>query len=268
MDVGGDNGWIWAEANNLILINEHVACDLSEGIARDLGRSTLHIFQGISVDRMELTCDFAHTRPVAAVNDLRPAFQSTFASIRANDLPDASPVSERLEGNVQILHGDWRVGTCFRLYAKTNQRFRLECEVRNRGFRNLRIPKSLERHDYDFAPLFSAVSGVVVEPFNAILSACDLPFSSPRAGMDLATGIASSVRDQGFAMRVIETLATNGRVTSRMGGVRIRRLHERGYLHRVRRGLYRIADEWRPALSELQGVTSRPLRRIRRRAGA
>lgn len=264
--VGGDNRRIWDEANALILINEHVACDLAEEIARDLGRSTFHVFQGISVDRLELTCDFAHRRPVAAVSDLRAAFQSAFASIRANDLPDASLVSERLDGNVQILHGDWRAGTCFRLYPKTNRRLRLECEVRNRGFRNLHIPRSLERHDYDFAQLFSVVSGVVAEPFNSILSACDLPSSSPRSGMDLATGVASSVRDQGFAMRVIEALATNGRVTSRMGGVRIRRLHERGYLHRVRRGLYRISDEWRPALSELQGTASRPLRRIRRRA--
>ena len=69
--------------------------------------------------------------------------------------------------------------------------------------------------------------------------------------IDFVVGVTSTVRDQEFALRVIETLASQGRVMSNLDGPRIRRLRDRGYLECVGRGIYRIAERWRSALSEI-----------------
>lgn len=250
--VRPDNRYIWHEANELIWLYESVAYEFAGELAINLGPSPIAYFQGVTIDRMELTCDFASAQPIQAVQNLRAAFQGAFANVRVNNLPVPTSSSERVEGDIPILHGNWRAGLCFRLYPKTNQRFRLECEIQKRGFQSLRIPRTLSRHDSDFAQFFLILAEQVTPQFNAILERGAEPPAPGGSHIDFIMGVSSTVRDPNFVRRVIDMLISNGRVTSRQEGTRIRRLAERGYLERSGRGIYVVSAQWRQAIVDLE----------------
>lgn len=246
-----DNRWVWDAANDLIWEREAIASELAEALIREFGMPSVGAYQGAAVDRMEVTCDFAAAEPTIALAQARPAFQSVFLATRVNALPGASGVSERVEDDLLILHGDWRAGTTFRLYAKTHRRIRLECEIRGEGFRNLGIARGLSHYESDLENFFGVVARRIVSAFNHVLRAIPSDVRADGSPLQLLIGMLTVIRDEEFIRTVIAQLAVNYRITSRLDGVRVRRLAQRGYLERVGHGLYRVAAQWRDSLMQL-----------------
>lgn len=251
-DILLDNRQIWERANELTWLNESVANDLAERIVRTLGLSTVSFYRGVAIDRMELTCDFSEACPFAAVQRMQNAFESAFLDTRSNPLRGESSVSTRTENGQRIVHGTWRQGIVFRAYAKTNRRLRIECEVRSQGFRNLRIPRRLDRHDEDFGVLFGIVAGQITEPLDSILSFDRASETQNGSLIEFVLGIGNAFRNSQAARMFIERISIDHSVPSASDRPRLERLLRRGFLERSNRGVYRIASGWRAAANRVR----------------
>jgi len=207
---------------------------------------------GISITSVEVTVDLASADPGALVERLRPRFNQLFRNVDRSRYPTTAESYDHLRANSHMISGFRTRYERYKLYDKTNQRVRLECQLTNRALTSARIQRNLIDADYDFSAAFARCATHVVPHFNALLQNLLPGRQMGRAPFELIAAIGSRIQSENRLLDLLQTFARNSMIAPPFERGAIRRLHDCGVLERSSRGIYTAAAQYRSALIALQ----------------
>lgn len=243
---------IWRIADNLIWEAESTITPIVESLASERGGTTIGVYRGVSISRIEVAVDFATNDPLQAVHSLRPAFQQQIRQLRLGSYRPTTNSYEEQDGNAMMLHGYRYRGERYKVYTKTNRRIRLECEFQTEAFYRNGISRSLADHGDSFEPLFEEAASHCIEVFNNLLDDLSPETVDANTALEFLMEVGRVCRDRCRSQSIIQLLIHNGRVTSDFGYRYLRPLLDHSLIVRSVRGIYVPAPQWRNAVRQIE----------------
>lgn len=266
-DVRRDNRFVWNETDWLIRSTVDELAELVARISATMCAPVPPSPVDISVHAVEVMVDLAASDPGAAIDKLRPAFRQLFSAVQSSGYRSSAQGYETLTANSTMISGFRIAGERYKVYAKTNRRIRLECELPRRVLVRLQIDRNIESADYVFPQFFERCAAHVVAHFNALTQQASPGLESSRSPFDLVAKIGATIRDEDRLRDLLQILTANERLTTGFERGALRRLTQSGVLERTRRGNYSVTLQYRSALEALRDMRARWSQRpVRRRA--
>lgn len=237
-------------------------------------------FGAVSLDdiqaaKLELCVDLAAADPHFAMRRLAPAFKRQFQRVRFVRYRSSALGYGELHHDANLIRGYRGVGEQYKLYEKTNQRIRLECELDRQAL--FRITRSQRSHvtpdcahgerisrsianEGDFIALVQHLTEAVLPELNALLQADVSGADEHGSVFELIARVASLVRRDGAVVlqSILQTLGREGRLTSRsLSWAALNRLCRANVLERRTRGVYVPTARYRAALRILRFADNR-----------
>ena len=256
-DVGLDNGWLldWCDEAMTGIFNQ-VYLFLDGLLSRLDGEPGLSLV-GMGVRSIQVTADLSAADPGAVVRNHERPFRQMFCNVETNDYGETAASYETRAGGTRMLHGFRAAGERYKIYNKTNRRFRLECVLDRRALRRLGIRGTLidgprGRAVTSFGDWFERCAGVVLPHLNALLAELHGTLTDQRAPMELQYDVAHYVRRRAVGLEILRCLVRDGGVPSRIDHRAVARLREAGVLRLTARGINAVGESYVAALEVLR----------------
>jgi len=256
-DVGPDNGWLldWCdEAMIGIFAGIHVFLeDMLSRLDGDPGLFPV----SMGIRSIQVTADLSAADPGAVVRNLERPFRQMFRNVETNDYGETAASYETRTVGTRMVHGFRAAGERYKIYNKTNQRFRLECVLDRRALGRLDIRGTLiggprGQTVTSFRDWFGRCAGVVLPHLNALLAELHGTLTEQRAPMELQYDVAHYVRRRAVGLEILRNLVRDGRVASRIDYRAVARLREAGVLRSTARGINAVGESYVAALEVLR----------------
>ncbi len=259
--------------------------ELAQSCESNIARTT-HAGPRYNLGTVETYWEWLSDDPLKVVYDLQPLFNSYTRRKRTARIYENVDSEIVREHDLVILNAEISPGETLKIYAKTNQRIRMELMHRLTGRNNFRFPRERENGNStrpSTRHIFDSRSGLLTfldkmrehsaEIINEFLAYCGERAALPLAhasGYYLLSRITDTARDFPTAISIISRLVNNGSIAAGQSDEKtkavLQALTVSGVLERRKRGLiYEVTEWYRHALRALQLHGSHSLLEHRRR---
>ena len=263
-----DNRTIWDETNSVFWLAENRVHEILDEIGTSLRTSISFQLNLMTISSLEFCYDVACSCPDDLVQRAGPVFRRQFNALREHYYSGASQ-TRGTDGDSRMISGHLRAGERYKLYAKTNERCRLELSLNARALArrirqsDLRIAdqhgellhttsRSTHVFDNEFANLVRALAPYVAERFQEILDAIAQPPEAGPSVLEFLAQIVWRTRSIDIGREAIQRICRNGSIETAFDRAYVRRLCEDGVLILSCRGRRQVAERYIPALNYIQ----------------
>jgi len=241
-----DNRHVWSQAYDMIVAIETTTFEMMEAIATETGG--VIGLQGISLDSLEVCMDLAAPDPEAMTERLGREVRETFRNSVERSYRLSAHGYRSFEGERMMIEGYRREGERYKVYAKTNQRVRIECAISSPAISARRISRDLTSFTA-FTATMAQIAESALPDFESIVSRASgapIRFAGP---IQLLFELSRRIRNPLVAQEVINILVRRGHITRDTGVQALgARLADAGLVERAGRNHYRISPRFQHAL--------------------
>jgi hypothetical protein len=254
-DLSTDNSHIVNEFTGMLWLIEPALSDFADALARQISQDGYALSERVTLRELEVVVDLASSDPGGFVRRLVPVFRRHFNHPVVSRYGESAISYQELEGDSFMVSGFPGRHQRMKLYEKTNERVRLECQIGVQALKNWKIDRSI-RHDegLDFGPLFARIADTVFPYFEACLRECrEAAVINPATLEELFAGICSRT-SSARGVDLIRLLARNNCISTAYARGLIDRLIKDGILERIRHGACSVAAHYRCALESFRNL--------------